>query len=76
MLYKKPICECGRELFVQKSVSTEYYYEITSNGKQKKRQFDKFESNIETNLECKSCNELYYLIEDEMGRIIRGEKIL
>ena len=73
MAYKKPLCECGEELYYVELVTDEIEYDITKAGKITKRKNGGTTNPVVTGekLKCFECGQFYSYKEDGKGRIYR-----
>jgi len=74
MKYKKPVCECGGELQTTAAYCCDIIYNINSNGKKAKKPKYSTDTQDGEHLECKSCDNAYFIEIDDKSRIIRGEE--
>ncbi len=73
MKYKKPICECGKELTITAVFSCDILWTINSNGKRSKKHTFSADTQSGEHLECE-CGADYEIDFDEKGRILRGKE--
>lgn len=75
MSYKKPVCDCGKELvWWEQAVYTETYKISQFGLKTKKKVYSMPEGALNyQRLHCIDCGSEYEIKEDGKGRIIRGE---
>lgn len=76
MEYKKPICNCGRELIYTEFGQITKDYAINEHGKRFSKPFDA-ETIMQTEeLQCPECAVWYEVDRDDRGRIKRGKYVV
>lgn len=72
MKYQKPICDCGSDLVLIETYTYGKIYENGLRGKVTKTPSRSADDFLESNLNCRTCGNVYSYHEDEMGRLVRG----
>jgi hypothetical protein len=73
-MYKPPVCECGKPLYLWEEYGYQYYTPIPQKGLESKRGIMKrggFDGSL-TRLRCDDCGKEYDYSKDSDGRFIRG----
>lgn len=70
---KKPMCDCGGELFVYTEEVHKLYKKINKDGKLSARVIDENDgdSNVYERLCCRDCGNQYWFYEDNDGVIVK-----
>ena len=72
---KKPMCDCGGELFIYTEEVHKLYRKINQDGKPSKKVIDINDggNNVYERLHCYKCGMEYWFNEDDKGRTIRDD---